>query len=148
MKIIDYNSFIEKMNETKINNYDCTILLFFTEEIMLGEEDTEIKDEENFYNTFSDLIYYIETKGCDLNEKDNFKSIIDDLIAISSEKKLDKIDVNYVLFKEKILKFIDKFKNEKITENILKEQLCKLFELMDYDYLLKELTFRFNASQK
>ena len=142
MRVINYDSFIEKINETQNNNYNCAILLFYTEEIMSIEENIEIEDEENFYKIFGDLIYYIETKGCDSDEKDNFKIIVNDLVFISSTRKLDKIDVNYTLFKEKILQLIDRFKNKKITEKILKEQFYKLFEVEDYNYLLNQLNKR------
>lgn len=144
MKTIDYNSFIEKIIETKSNNYNCTILLFYTGEIMSGEGDIIIEEEDNFYNIFSDLIYYIETKCCNTDERDNFKVIINSLIDISSERKLDKIDINYILFKEKILQLIDKFKNKKITEKVLEEQFYKLFEIKDYNFLLNQLDLRYN----
>lgn len=143
MKIINYSSFIEEINKTKHNNYICTILLFYTGDIMSCEEDTEIEDEENFYNIFSDLIYYIETKCCDPDEQNNFKKIIDDLVRISSERKLDKIDVNYILFKEKIKKIMDRYKNKKITEKIFEEQICRIFEIKDHKLLLDELKNRF-----
>ena len=112
---------------------------------MSCEEDMMIDDEENFYNIFSDLIYYIETKCCNLDEQSNFKLIIDDLILISNKRKLDKIDVNYILFKDSISKSINKFRCKKITENVLKEQVFKFFEIGDCNYLLKQLVDRYGV---
>lgn len=147
MEIINYDSFIEKLNETKHNNYNCTILLFYSGDLMTYD-DIVIEDETEFYNTFSDLIYYIETKCCNPEENNNFIRIIDDLLSISSKRKLDKIDVNFILFKEKVLTFIDKFKNKIITEDILNEQLYKLFEIKDYNNLIAELQDRYKIITK
>ena len=143
MKTINYTSFIKELNETKRNDYDCKILLFYTGEIMSGEENIKIEDEESFYNIFSNLIYYIETKACNIEERESFKIIVDDLVFISSIKKLDSIDVDYLLFKEDILKFIEKFRNEKITEEILKEQFYKIFKIKNYNYLVAQLYARY-----
>ena len=143
MKTINYTSFIKELNETKRNDYDCKILLFYTGEIMSGEENIKIEDEESFYNIFSNLIYYIETKACNIEERESFKIIVDDLVFISSIKKLDIIDVDYLLFKEDILKFIEKFRNEKITEEILKEQFYKIFKIKNYNYLVAQLYARY-----
>jgi hypothetical protein len=143
MTIINYTSFIEKINETKKNNYDCKILLFYTGEIMSGEENIQIEDEESFYNIFGNLIYYIETQACNIEERESFKIIVDDLVFISSIKKLDSIDVDYLLFKEDVLKFVDKFRSKKITEEILKEQFYKTFKIQNYNYLLAQLNDRY-----
>lgn len=141
---INYNSFIEKINETKLNNYDCTILLFYTGEIIY-HENIEIEDEENFYNFFSDLIYYIETKCCNKEEYDNFKSIINDLVATATNRKIDRIDVNFVLFKVKVLQLIEKFQEKKITAQILREQIYKIFDMENYQYIIDELHKRYKT---
>jgi hypothetical protein len=140
MKIINYNSFLEKIEDTKLNNYDCSILLFYTGDIMMYEDDLEIEDEDNFNIIFGDFIYYIETEGC--NDK-NFRSIIDNLISISRIRKLDKVDINYTLYKEDVLKFVEKINNNKITEKVFEGQLYKIFKINDFQYLKNQLSIRF-----
>ena len=39
---INYNTLIEKIELTRKNNYNCTILLFFAGEVIMEEEEVEL----------------------------------------------------------------------------------------------------------
>lgn len=147
---INHESLITQIKKTQLQNYDESILIFYTDEIMKCNDDLDIENEDDFNLTFSDFIYYIQTLSFAHDyqgkEKKKFKKIIDHLTTVSLERQLDNIDVNYILFKEEVLKLITSFKNGKLTEKILKEQLYKCFNIKDYDYLINQLIHRYKIS--
>lgn len=146
METIILNNINDVLKNIKERNYDQNFASIMGMLYMFDETTEDLKfifNEE--LDQYSYFFYFLDIKTLKLSEE-NFKKIIDDLISISSTRKLDKIDVNYILFQEKVLKFIDKYKNKKITEQILKEQLYKLFEINDFQFLINQLKIRFNIS--
>ena len=126
---INYNTLIEKIKETIDNNFDCTILMFFANNIIFDEEDVELS------NDFFPLLFYFDTVACD--NKVKFEELINFLYTISKEREIDSFDVNYILNKEEISNLIEKYKLEYITKNLLIDRLKKYFFSDDIPSLLK-----------
>ncbi|WP_415060177.1 hypothetical protein [Flavobacterium sp.] len=130
MEIINYNIFINKIKESKDNNYELFELKRISWLLNFSDESVKIEDEKVFFNIFSDLLYYI-----DVNAQNDtiFKQVIDDIIKISLKRKLVKNDIVFILNKTKILEVICKFKENKISKNILVNQLKKYFNDNNYE---------------
>jgi hypothetical protein len=126
---INYNILIEKIKETRNNNYDCTILMFFAGEVIMEEEDVELS------NDFLPLLLYFDTVASD--DKVRFEELINFLYNICKEREIDSFDVNYILNKEEIIILIDKHKLGFITTDLLVGSLKKYFFSDDIPSLLK-----------
>ena len=125
---INYNTLIEKIELTRKNNYNCTILLFFAGEVIMEEEEVELS------NYFFPLLFYFDTVASDDQLK--FEEIINSLHKVNKERTIDSFDVNYILNKNEITTLIDKHKLGYIPTYILVERLKKYFLLNDITELL------------
>lgn len=143
MNYISYKTFIDKIYETKKVDYDCSILLFFTGEI-ISNENLIIEDEIEFNLIFDDLIFYIETSACD--DKNRFREVIDDLITVLNKRKIDDFDIKFILNKEKIFTIVNKVLNKKISNDIYNQQLIKIFKIEDLNYLRQKLKEKFQIN--
>ena len=125
---INYNTLIEKIEETINRNYDCSILMFLANDVLTDEKDFQLGYD------FFPLLLYFDTLAC--NDKIRFQELINFLYSISKERNIDSFDVNYILNKEEIIATIDEYKLGFITKDILVKKLKKYFFVDDISNLL------------
>ncbi len=139
--MLDYDTLIEKIIETQLYGYDCTILSFFAGDYMCADKDVELGDE------FAPLMLYFDTIACE--DSDDFREIIDDLVAIiSNGNKIDNFDINFILNKREILKMDKKFKEGYISIDYVFLKLKKYFFTEDLQTTSKMLQDRKKVSFK
>lgn len=133
---INYNTLIVKIKETIENNFDCSILMFFANEILMDEEDVKLS------NYFFSLLLYFDTVAC--NDKVRFEELINFLFTICKEREIDSFDVNYILNKDELIILIDKYKSGFIKKHLLVDRLQKYFFYDDVPNLLVLFKKRLN----
>lgn len=128
--MINYTYIFGKINEAKDSNYNINELQKIAWKINFSEIDDLIEEDNLFYENFSELLYYFDIEA--INDK-NLKEIIDDLVMFSGQNKLNRYDILYILNKKSIMSILEKYNEEKISLDIVKNQLKKYLKLSVYN---------------
>jgi len=139
MEIVNYDNFVAIIIESKALDYDVFELKRISWLVNFLDESIIIENEDVFLKIFSDLLYYFDVEA----KKDSlFKQIIDDLTEIIKLRNLTNLDIRFILSKNEINVIVEKFKKNKVSKDVLINQLKKYFKEENFiaikDYLFEQ----------
>lgn len=123
MEVINYKKFVNEIILSQKFQYDCETLSSLSS-LMIYDE-IEIQDEDDFYDIFSELVFYFSSVACDDEKK--FKEVIDEIVILSNQGKLSKADILFALNKSKIVELVTKYRVNVITIKNMNRYLKTVF---------------------
>lgn len=116
---ITYQHLYEKLKETQQNDYDASILLFFSSPIIYDEVESSLSA---IY--FPLLVYFSTVAEDDLKK---FKEVIDFLVTKGSSTEITSFDIDFILNRAELQQIFNKYSVGYLSEDDVLIRISKLF---------------------